>query len=183
MSSSTIASPRSSSAGISIDRDRYSAEHGNERTWKLLKRKIAGWGARRLPSVRLRRACLRRMGISLPTPAPEERAAWIGHDVYVDEVFAELVTIEPEVVIGLRALLLCHDDANRRVAPIKIEKGAYVGAAAILLPGITIGAGAKIGAGAVVTRDVPPGGIWAGVPAKPLGTSTAPQSESPPSNR
>ena len=45
---------------------------------------------------------------------------------------------------------------------------AYVGAGAILLPGITVGREAIIGAGAVVTRDVPPGIKVIGVPAKPL---------------
>jgi maltose O-acetyltransferase len=92
----------------------------------------------------------------------------MGHDVYIDEVFPELVTIEPGVVIGLRALIICHDDANRRVAPVRIGRGAYIGAAAILLPGVTIGPLARIGAGAVVTRDVPAGETWAGVPARAL---------------
>ena len=159
------------------DRDRYVEEHGSERTGSLALRKIAGWGARRLPSVRFRRACLRRMGVSFPAPVDGERPAWIGHDVYVDEVFPELVTIEPRAVIGLRAMLICHDDANRRVAPVRIGRGAYIGAAAIILPGVSIGPGAKIGAGAVVTRDVPADEVWVGVTAAPL--DRAPESAPP----
>jgi len=150
------------------DRDRYSAERGSERLLTLALRKLAGWGARTLPSARLRRVCLRAMGIALPRPASGERPAWVGHDVYIDEVFPELVTIEPGAVIGLRALIICHDDANRRVAPVRIGRGAYIGAAAIVLPGVTIGPLARIGAGAVVTRDVPAGETWAGVPARAL---------------
>lgn len=49
---------------------------------------------------------------------------------------------------------------------IVIEDGASLGAAVTVLPGVTIGEGALIGAGSVVTRDVPPGEIWCGVPAK-----------------
>ena len=47
-----------------------------------------------------------------------------------------------------------------------IKKGASVGANATILPGITIGASALVGAGAVVTRDVPPGKLVVGNPAK-----------------
>ena len=166
------------------DRDLYVAEHGSERTGSLALRKIAGWGARKLPSVRLRRTCLRRMGVTLPAPIAGESRAWVGHDVYVDEVFPELVTIEPGAVIGLRAMLICHDDANRRVAPVKIGRGAYIGAAAIILPGVSIGARARIGAGAVVTRDVPADEIWVGVPAAARVSTREgdPQSSSAPSD-
>ena len=48
----------------------------------------------------------------------------------------------------------------------KVCKGASVGAGSTLLPGITIGENAMIGAGSVVTKDVPAGEIWVGNPAK-----------------
>ena len=50
--------------------------------------------------------------------------------------------------------------------PITIDSGAWIGARAIILPGVTIGAGAVIAAGALVTRDVPPDTLAAGVPAR-----------------
>ena len=52
--------------------------------------------------------------------------------------------------------------------PITIGANVWIGGAAILLPGVTIGDDAVIGAGAVVTRDVPPGVTVAGNPARPL---------------
>ena len=47
-----------------------------------------------------------------------------------------------------------------------IEQGASIGAAAVILPGLTIGRGAMVGAGAVVTRDVPPRALVVGNPAR-----------------
>lgn len=49
-----------------------------------------------------------------------------------------------------------------------IGEGAFVASNAVILPGVTVGEFAVIGAGAVVTRDVPPRQFWAGVPAKPI---------------
>ena len=51
-------------------------------------------------------------------------------------------------------------------APVTIERGAWIGARGVLLPGVTIGHGAVVGAGAVVTTDVPPNTLVAGVPAR-----------------
>jgi acetyltransferase-like isoleucine patch superfamily enzyme len=52
--------------------------------------------------------------------------------------------------------------------PITIGDDVCIGIGAIVLKGVHIGAGARIHAGAVVTRDVPPGAIFAGNPARPL---------------
>jgi maltose O-acetyltransferase len=51
-------------------------------------------------------------------------------------------------------------------APIRIGNGAWIGSRATILPGVSIGDGAVIGAGALVTRDVPPNTLVAGVPAR-----------------
>jgi acetyltransferase-like isoleucine patch superfamily enzyme len=66
------------------------------------------------------------------------------------------------------------------LAPVRIEDGAWLGAGAIILPGVTVGRDAIVGAGAVVTRDVPPGEMVMGVPARshaphldPIGGSRA----------
>jgi maltose O-acetyltransferase len=55
---------------------------------------------------------------------------------------------------------------RREFAPVRIEDGAWLGAGAIVLPGVTVGRDAIVGAGAVVTRDVPPGATVVGVPAR-----------------
>jgi acetyltransferase-like isoleucine patch superfamily enzyme len=56
-----------------------------------------------------------------------------------------------------------------RVAPVVIKDNVYIGHQAIVLPGVTIGPNALVAAGAVVSRDVAPGDVVAGVPARPVG--------------
>ena len=60
-------------------------------------------------------------------------------------------------------------DADWEVSEGRVEQGASIGGGAVLLPGIRVGRHALVGAGAVVTRDVPPHAIVAGNPARRLG--------------
>lgn len=55
------------------------------------------------------------------------------------------------------------------IDPVRVEEWADIGTNAVLLPGVTIGKSAIVGAGSVVTKDVPPYAIVAGVPAKMIG--------------
>lgn len=87
--------------------------------------------------------------------------------------FLELATIEDDVAFGPHVVLT--DDPHPRcprfeecVGGVKIRKGAKIGANATILPGVTIGEGSLVGSGSVVTKDVPPGMVVAGNPAKVL---------------
>lgn len=57
-------------------------------------------------------------------------------------------------------------DTHKKMAPIHIKEGAWIGAHSIILKGVTIGAHSVIGAGSVVTRSIPDNEIWAGNPAR-----------------
>lgn len=59
-----------------------------------------------------------------------------------------------------------HDWSYSEMAPIRICEGTWIGARSIILKGVTIGAGAVVGMGSVVTRDVPPRTVVGGNPAR-----------------
>jgi acetyltransferase-like isoleucine patch superfamily enzyme len=94
-------------------------------------------------------------------------------DVRGGLVIGEDVSISPDVTI-LTAAHRVDDPAfaveNR---PVVIEDHVWVGLRATILPGVTVGRGAVIAAGAVVARDVPPFAVVGGVPAKQIGTRPA----------
>jgi acetyltransferase-like isoleucine patch superfamily enzyme len=92
----------------------------------------------------------------------------------------EGVTIEDEVFIGHGVMFIndrlpratvggeLQTDKDWKVVPTRVCKGASIGSGAAILCGITIGERALVGAGAVVTKDVPPDATVAGVPARTL---------------
>jgi acetyltransferase-like isoleucine patch superfamily enzyme len=110
----------------------------------------------------------------------------VGHPVYVGEglIVVDLLRaagdlrIDDFVSIAPRVTLVLRSSANHgdlveligaEEAPIHIEPHAWIGAGAIILPGVTVGQRAVVAAGAVVTKNVPAHTIVAGVPARPIG--------------
>lgn len=103
----------------------------------------------------------------------------VGYDVYFDAGGANRIHIGEGVWIASRSLILCHkrdlknyyygDDYNdqpQQAFTVTLKKGCVVGMGTIAMPGVTIGEGAVIAAGSVVSRDIPPYTIAAGSPAK-----------------
>lgn len=85
------------------------------------------------------------------------------------------ITLEDEVSIGHEVMILTtthrlgpaeHRAGPSRSDPVRIGRGAWIGARAIILPGVAVGAGAVVSAGAVVNKDVAPNSIVAGTPAR-----------------
>ncbi len=100
----------------------------------------------------------------------------------------EGVTIEDEVFVGHGVVFIndkqpractngkLQSEADWKVTPTIVRKGASIGSGAVIMCGVTIGEKAMIGAGAVVTKDVPPGAVVAGVPARLIRQADAPGS-------
>lgn len=84
------------------------------------------------------------------------------------------VSISANVVILTTQHLMDHPQFITETRPVDIGDYAWIGMRALILPGVTIGEGAVVAAGAVVTRDVPPYTVVGGVPARPLGTRKRP---------
>jgi acetyltransferase-like isoleucine patch superfamily enzyme len=81
------------------------------------------------------------------------------------------ITLEDDVFVGPNATFTNDREPRSRNAsatllPTLVKKGASIGANATILPGLTIGEGAMVGAGAVVTKDVPPRTLVVGNPAR-----------------
>ena len=100
---------------------------------------------------------------------------FLGDECLLD--LAEGIRLERQVTLAERVLVLTHTNVGYAdhplqahfpavAAPVVIEQGSFVGAAATLLPGIRVGARSFVAAGSVVTADVPAGTLVAGVPAR-----------------
>ena len=90
---------------------------------------------------------------------------WIGYDAIIETSCPHLVTIRDRAAIGMRATIIAH---NRELRGVVIEEDAVLGAGVIVLPAVTIGQGAIVTAGSVVTKSVPPKTMVQGNPARPI---------------
>lgn len=105
---------------------------------------------------------------------------FIGQELFIfDGGKLHLLTIEDFVGIGPCVTIIIHSDPSpsplckiypKKWLPVHIKTGAWIGARAIILPSVTIGEYSIVAAGAVVTKDVPPHTLVAGVPAKVIKT-------------
>ena len=123
------------------------------------------------------------LGENSSVMAPISGAAFdhikIGNNVFINSNILLMarggITIEDDVMIAGNVQLLSnnHDEYDRQILickPILIKKGAWIGAGVSILPGVTVGKYAIVGAGAIVTKDVPDYGVAVGTPARIVNT-------------
>jgi acetyltransferase-like isoleucine patch superfamily enzyme len=106
-----------------------------------------------------------------------DEECFLGDECLLD--LAEGIHLERQVTLAERVLILTHTNVGYRdhplqshfpamAAPVVVETGAFLGANVTVLPGVRIGRRSFVAAGSVVTRDVPPGTLVGGVPARVL---------------
>ena len=133
-----------------------------KRIWRKL------WiGLADLPMMPQHRAkCLRMAGVNI------KGRALIYNNVSIDSVAPDKVYIGNNVAITAGTKILTHylDPESKgrifRIGEVHIEDDVFIGVNSIICNSVTIGKGAIIGAGSIVTKDIPPYQIWAGNPAK-----------------
>lgn len=94
----------------------------------------------------------------------------------IDSTWPWLISIGDNVTISTNVTILAHDASTNivhqstRLGRVAIGNNVFVGTRAVILCGVTIGENVVIGAGSVVTHDLPSNGVYAGVPAQKICT-------------
>jgi len=152
------------------------------------------WGVGIVPSHHVRRFFYRLFGVKIGSGSTihmlariyDPRFLSIGKDTIIGEratldgrrqlpnsrgglTIGDHVDIASEVMIWTSEHDLRSPGFSAIEEPVTIEDYVFIGPRAIILPGVKIGRGVVVAAGAVVTKDVPPGVIVGGVPAKEIG--------------
>jgi serine acetyltransferase len=94
------------------------------------------------------------------------KEVFISQDVILETAHPHLISIEDRAWIGIRVTIIAH--MRELCRGVKIEHDAFIGPGVIILPDVTIGHGAVVAAGSVVTRSVPPMMLVQGNPAIPV---------------
>jgi acetyltransferase-like isoleucine patch superfamily enzyme len=138
----------------------------SERLLAGLKNRILQFLARNVPGATTMRVRLNRWrGVNIG------KDVWIGYDAIIETSCPHLVTIRDRAAIGMRVTIIAH---NREQRGVMIEEDVSLGAGVIVLPNVTIGRGAIVTAGSVVTKSVPPKTMVQGNPARPIATVEIP---------
>jgi maltose O-acetyltransferase len=125
-----------------------------------IKNRVLLFLARNLPGAQGLRVTLNRWrGVRIG------EGVWIGYDAIIETGFPHLVSIGDRVAIGIGSMIIAH---HRELRGVTIEDDASIGPGAIVMANVTVGRGAVVTAGSVVTHSVPPMTVVRGNPAKPV---------------
>lgn len=98
------------------------------------------------------------------------KRTFIGEDVMFDTNYPEDITIESGVRLTVGVKIVTHfmnpNTGSYDRGQVHIRKGAYLGMGTMVVKPVTIGENAIVGAGSIVTKDIPANEVWAGNPAR-----------------
>lgn len=161
-------------------------EYGQISLWKVIKRTyktyrdtfllkffMDSWILSPLAPRLIRPAILKKIGCNVG------KNVFIGSNVWIDSGHADMIVIDDHVHIAGECTLLCHqrdlsnycigDDYAKlgyKIEKIHLKKGCLIGQRTMIMPGVTVGEGAIVGAYSLVTKDIPAWTIAVGRPAK-----------------
>lgn len=153
----------------------YYGLHGRMGKIRLKAKLLRGWIlaglAKRAPTSNIAVTLHRLRGVKIGVHV------YIGPGVELDFLYPHLVVLEDNVSIGMHTMIFAHSNPTmsillkkklypRMTAPVTIRRGAWIPPGCIILPGVTIGENAVVGAGSVVRHDVEEGTLVAGNPAR-----------------
>ena len=144
----------------------YNDKMNSKTAFKRVICKLFGLLIQIVLSNKVRTQLARSMGVKIG------KNIYIGKYCIIDDTFSDLITIEDNVVISFGTTITAHDASCNKIAPIVIKNGAFIGARAVILPGVTLAENSIVGAGSVVTHDVKKGNIVSGCPAKLIGSKS-----------
>jgi oxalate---CoA ligase len=157
------------SATRPVDADSERARPITDSMLTGLKNRLFQYIALYAPGYKSTRVWLHRMrGVAIG------RNVSIGLSALIETAYPRLVSIGDNVSIGMRAIIIGHlrdstvEARARHRHTVRIEDDVYIGPGVIILPNVTIGRGAVVTAGSVVSRSVPPHTLAQGNPAKPV---------------
>ncbi|ERH11560.1 MAG: acetyltransferase (isoleucine patch superfamily) [halophilic archaeon J07HB67] len=135
---------------------------------EVVRNYLVVWLLRVSPSLAAKTTLLSALGAEVG-----EGVAW-GLEATPDVFWPERISLGADVIVGYDATILCHEflQDEYRVGDVVVGDRAMIGAGAVILPGVEVGADAQIAANSLVAEDVPPGTTVAGVPAEPVARET-----------
>jgi acetyltransferase-like isoleucine patch superfamily enzyme len=160
-------------------------EYGQVSLWRVIKQFFKNIYLKQLQNMmdwaileplaprKLRPSLMRRMGCKVG------KGCFIGDHVRIDQGHADMITLEDSVSVASGTRLLCHqrdfsnycvgDDYMKlgyTIRPIVLKKGCLIGMESFVMPGVIVGEGAIVGAGSLVSKDIPAWTVAVGRPAK-----------------
>jgi acetyltransferase-like isoleucine patch superfamily enzyme len=89
----------------------------------------------------------------------------IGAFTFLHAAYGKIV-LEDYCAVGSHSVIYTRDDTADVEGDVVVESGAYIPGHTVILPGVTIGEDAIIGAHSLIKHDIPPREVWAGIPAR-----------------
>jgi acetyltransferase-like isoleucine patch superfamily enzyme len=143
-----------------LNQENYNARMNSKSGFRRFLCKLFGFLIQIVFSNKIRTQLARSMGIKVG------KNIYIGKYCIIDDTFSDFINIEDNVVISFGTTITAHDASCNKIAPVVIKRGSFIGTRSIILPGVTLGEDSIVGAGSVVTQDVPAGAVVGGCPAK-----------------